>query len=300
MQDDLFKAPRRRLSDLKTSRGLFPFVRANAIEDLSLYWLPASEFPIRFAQRRWILEFFKRLDCDLKKAKLAIEQFLQLKYTRTELNELFLNTMFEYRPITGILLAPGQQLPQPPTSLEIKRLTESHGPEGTINLDHLAPDYCAWFSGSKQEEQRNDFFGVGGMLLIWIDEGQEAPIPQFDIPRVILTHPALKGVNFQELLRKGNRLQHPFLKQSRELFAAHLPDGPVKRHAMFVLPRLRSAHFIDAAPEVRRNWFQIFSAYCIESEADGGVLFAFKDPSFDERMISILDEMRGNGWEFPL
>ncbi len=246
-----------------------------------------------------MLEFFTRLDKELRKDKLAVEQFLQLKYTRTDLNERFTNTLFEYRPITGLLLAPGQQLPKPPTSLEVKQLTESHGPDGTLNLDHLVPDYCAWFSGSKPQEQRNDFFGFGGMLFIWIEEGQEAAIPQFDVPRVIQTHPAMKGVDFDELLRKGNRLQHPFLKASRELFAAHLTDGPAKRHAIFVLPKLRSAHFFEATPEIRSRWLQIFSAYAIESEADRGVLFCFKEPKFDERLIAILDAMREEGWQDP-
>lgn len=291
---------RRRLFEIRSRRDLLPFVRASAIEDVSLYWLPVNGFPIGFRQQQWILEFLTRLDKHLAQQKLSSEQFLQLKYTRTVLNERYINTMFEYRPSTGFLLAPGQQLPEAPTSLEIKRLTESHGPDGTLNLDHLAPDYCAWFAGSQREEQRKDFFGFGGMLLIWIEEGQEPAIPQFEIPRVIRTHPAMKGVDFKEQLRKGNRLLHPFLKRSREVFAAHLPDGAVKRHARFVLPRLRSAHFVDATPETRSSWFQVFSAYCIESEVDRGILLSFKESHFDESLIAILDSMRENGWEFPL
>jgi hypothetical protein len=113
------------------------------------------------------------------------------------------------------------------------------------------------------------------------------------------THPAMKGVNFEEQLRKGNRLLHPFLKRSREVFAAHLADGPAKRHSLFVLPRLRSAHFVDTTPEIRSSWFQVFSAYCIESEVDRGILFCFKEGNFDDRLIAILDSMRENGWEFP-
>jgi hypothetical protein len=293
-------APRRRLSDVKTARHLLPFIRAAAIDDISLYWLPVNEFPIGFRQRSWILDFIQNLSDELKKDKQTVENFLQIKYTRTELNELFLNTMFEYRPMTGILLAPNQQLPQPPTSLEIKRLTESHGPDGTLNLNHLAPDYCAWFAGPQQTEQRRDFFGAGGMLMIWIDEGQEPAAMQFEIPRVIRTHPAMQGVDFDAQLRKGMRLQHPFLRRSREIFAAHLPDGPARRYALFVLPRLRSTHFIDATPEIRQSWFRVFSVYCIESEEDKGVLFALKDGDFDHRLIAILEAMRQKGQEYPL
>jgi len=293
-------APRRRLSDVKTSRHLLPFVRASAIEDISLYWLPISEFPIRFRQREWILQLLESLDEELKKRKQTVENFLQLKYTRTELNDRFVNTMLDYRPVTGILVAPGEQLPKPPTSLEVKKLTESHGPDGTINLNHLAPDYCAWFAGSQHSEQRRDFLGVGGMLMIWLDEGQEPSPLQFDVPRVLRTHPAMQGVDFEVQMRSGMRLQHPFLKRSREIFAAHLPDGPAKRHSLFVLPRLRGAHFIDATPELRETWFQIFSAYCIESEVDKGILFAFKDSNFDACLIAILTALREKGQDYPL
>src|SRR5438445_12997458 len=94
-------------------------------------------------------------------------------------------------------------------------------------------------------------------------------------------------------------LEHPFLQRSREIFAAHLPDGPVRRHALFVLPRLRSHHFTEATPETRKRWFEIFSGYCIESEADKGILLALKHPSFDERLIEIINAMREKDQEYP-
>lgn len=291
---------RRRLSDSKSSRDLLPFIRASAVEDISLYWLSVRGFPIEFRQRQWILAFLENLKQELKEEKQVVETFLQLKYTRTELNERFVNSLFEYRPMTGILISPGEQLPQHLTSLEAKRLTESHSPEGTINLDHLVPDYCAWFAGTQDTDQRRDFFGVGGMLMIWIDEGQEPHPVQIEIPRVVRTHPAMKEVDLEGQMRHGLRLQHPFLKRSREIFAAHLRDGPVRRHALFVLPRLRSQHFIEATAETRKQWFEIFSAYCIESEQDKGILLALKDRSFDERLIAIIDLMKEKGQDYPL
>lgn len=291
---------RRRLSDLKSSRDLLPFVRASAVEDISLYWLGVRGFPIEFRQRQWVLAFLENLKQELKKENQVVETFLQLKYTRTELNDRFNNTLFDYRPMTGVLIAPGEQLPPHLTSLEAKRLTESHSPDGTINLDHLVPDYCAWFAGTQDSDQRRDFFGVGGMLMIWINEGQEPPLCQFEIPRVVRTHPAMKGVDLEGQMRHGLRLQHPFLKRSREIFAAHLPDGPVRRYALFVLPRLRSRHFIEATAEIRKQWFEIFSAYCIESEQDQGILLALRDRSFDERLIAIIKAMKEKGQEYPL
>ena len=167
---------RRRLSDIKSSRDLLPFLRASTIEDVSLYWLGVPRFPIDSRRKQWILAFLENLKDELKKEKQVVETFLQLKYTRTDLNERFTNTLFEYRPMTGVLIGPGEQLPQELTSLEAKRLTESHAADGTINLDHLVPDYCAWFAGSQDTNQRNDFFGAGGMLMIWIDESLGMPI----------------------------------------------------------------------------------------------------------------------------
>lgn len=291
--------PRARLSEIKTLRHLSPFVRATAIEDISLYWLPVSGFPIPAAQHTWILEFFDQLDQELKKGQQTVEMFLQLKYTRGELNERFTNTLLEYRPITGLLLPPGGQLPKAPTALEVKQMTDHPGKDGTISIDHLAPDYTVWFAGQKHREQRQDFFGVGGMLQLWIDEGGEPAPPSFEIPNVLRTHPAMKGVDFEAQMRRGLRLQHPFLKRSREIFAAHLPDGPVKRHSMFVLPLFKSKDLVGSTLDQRAEWFEVFSAYCAESPADKGILLALRDGQFDQKLIELVEATNKELREYP-
>ncbi len=298
-QQDQLRPSRSRLSEAKSARHLLPFYRAQEIDDVSLYWLPVEQYPIKYRQREWMLAFLEELTNDLHGGGQEAENFLQVKYTRTVLNDRFVQTMFEYRPMTGLLLAPGQQLPEVPTSMEIKELTESHGPEGTINIDHLAPDYCAWFAGKQSAEQRRDFFGVGGMLLLWLDAGQEPDAPKIDIPRVIATHPAMKGVDFEGQMRNGKRLQHPFLKYSREVFGAHLTDGPAKRHAAFILPHLRTDEWMGATPDQRAAWFELFSAYCVESERDRGVLLALKDPEFDERLVLLTERVEQRLGAYP-
>jgi hypothetical protein len=295
----ILTVPRKRLYEVKTLRDLLPFVRATAIEDISVYWLPVSEFPIGFRQRAWILEFLDLLNEELKNDKQTVETFLQLKYARTELNERFTNTLMEYRPMTGLLLAPGGALPHDLTPLEAKELSENPGKDGTIDIDYLAPDYTAWFAGQQHSEQRRDFFGIGGMMLLWIDEGGEPAPPTFAIPNVLRTHPAMKGVDFEAQMRRGLRLQHPFLKRSRDLFAAHLPDGIVKRHALFVLPMFQSMDFIRATPEQRAAWFDIFSAYCIESPRDNGILLAFRDGQFDEKLIALVQATKEKMQDYP-
>jgi hypothetical protein len=291
---------RKRLSEIKTLHHLLPFYRAMHIEDISLYWLPVEGFPIPFRQREWILSFFDKLDEVMLKQRQVPENFLRLKHTRTALNDRFVNTVHEYRPMTGLLLMPQQQLPAVPTSMEVKKLTESHNSDGVLNLDHLVPDYAAWFAGGDAVSHRRDFWGVGGMLTVWIEQGQEPKGFDFEIPKVIATHPSMKGVDFREQMRKGMRLQHPFLARSRELFAAHLADGPVKRHSLFVLPRLTGPHFADATPATRATWFQVFSCYCAEIEDQGGILLAMKEPDFDDTLIEIIEAMKEAEKEYLL
>ncbi len=290
---------RERLTEVKSRRHLLPFVRASALQDISLYWLPVSEFPIGFRQRAWILELLDLLTEDLKQEKQSIETFLQLKFARTELNDRFTLRMMEYRPMTGLLLAPGGSLPHNLTPLEAKRLSESPGSDGTIDIDYLAPDYTAWFAGSQSSEQRQDFFGVGGMMLLWIEEGGEPTVPSFEMPNVLRTHPAMQGVDLDAQMRRGMRLRHPFLGRSREIFAAHLPDSLTKRHSLFILPLFTSSNFLDATPEERASWFEIFSAYCIESRRDKGILLAFRDGNFDERLIALIEKTREKLQDYP-
>ena len=265
-----------------------------------MYWLPVNEFPMSFNQRQWLLVFLQRLTAKLAESKQGVENFLQAKHTRTVLNDVFVNKMMAYRPMLGITLAPEQQLPNVPTIKEIEELTKHPNASGEIKIEHLAPEYCAWFAGEQKQEQQYDFFGVGGMLMVWLDEGQEPQAPQFDIPRVVATHPAMKGVDFAAQMKRGMRLQHPFLKRSREVFAAHLPDGPAKRSMPFVLPRLRGQHFLQATPDTRAEWFELFSAYCAEIEEDHGVVLAFRDPGFDEPLVELIEAVVEEKGEYPL
>jgi hypothetical protein len=137
------------------------------------------------------------------------------------------------------------------------------------------------------------------MMFLWIDEGGEQPPPSFELPNVLRTHPAMKGVDFEAQMRRGLRLQHPFLTRSREIFAAHLPDGIVKRNSLFVLPLFRSVDFIDATPEKRAAWFEIFSAYCVESPHDKGILLALRDGKFDETLIALVEATNERVQDYP-
>ncbi len=286
---------RQRLSPALTDDSLSPFVRATALEDISLYWLPIDTFPVKFRQREWILTFLDLLRDELAKQEFLTENFLQLKYAREELNQRFTETLMTYRPLTGMVLTPGAQMPATPTTLEIKDMVENPAADGSISVDHFAPDYCCWFAGLQDSEQRRDFFGVGGMLILWLAQSEETKAPVIEIPRVLRTHPAMQGVDFNAQLRQGFRYKHPFLKRSKEVFAAHLSNEAIKRGAPFILPRLRSQHFFDATPEERAKWFEIFAGYCIESQADKGLLLALKDPKFDEKLVFLLEAMEGKG-----
>lgn len=84
------------------------------------------------------------------------------------------------------------------------------------------------------------------------------------------------------------------------MFGAHLPDGVLKRHALFIAPKLNSQDVVAATANVRAEWFQLFSAYLSECPENKGVLLMLRDPEFDESLIELLEGMRDDGKEFPL
>ena len=73
----------------------------------------------------------------------------------------------------------------------------------------------------------------------------------------------------------------------------------MKRHSLFILPLFSSSHLVDASPERRATWFEIFSAYCIESPKDKGVLLAVRDPEFDETMSELVEAVHEKLGEYP-
>ena len=290
---------RARISETSHRPLLEPFVRASVITGASVYWMPVRQFTMPFLQRDWILKFLERLTAKFAEQKLLTETFLQMKYTRQELNRRFTQTLMDYEPVTGILLAPGAAMPGTPTSLEIKKLVDAPNSQAEIDIQHLSPDYCSWFLARNEGAQRRDFFGVGGMLMLWV-KGDEQNAPQpLRLGKALTSHPGFAAHDFDGQLRKLHSMQAPWLKQSKDVFGESIREEALFQGVPFILPKLDASAFTDADPEQLARWFGVFHAYCIESEKDKGLLLAVADPDFDGTLQAILDEMYEDKLEYP-
>ncbi len=273
-----------------------PFVRAAAIEDASVYWLPVSQFPMLLQQRDWLLEFHQRLAAHLLTASdLREECFLQFKSLYPDLLDRFTSTSSEYVPMTGASLVPGTQ-PQPlPDFDAIKQQMESASKSGEpVDVNRWMPDHLHWFLLKKAEAQRRDFFGYGGMLSLYLAKDPGTVAPTFEMPRLIRSHPGYTDTLNDEVAAIYS-LRDAFLAKSKEVFGSPFRQSSSYRGLLFVLPLFTGESLVQAMPEDRAAWFAVFEGYFIESKVDHGMLLVLKDPDFDDRLQQLVDGMREDG-----
>jgi hypothetical protein len=289
---------RKRLTPLEQSPQLLPFVRAPELTDIALYWLPVRGYPMPAGQRHWILAFLRRLKSRLTRdKKLRLETFLQFKALYPDLLNRFLSRSQEYQPLTGLLLRPGTKPPDLPTFEDIEAETKKGGP---IDVAQWMADYCYWFLAKQDERQREDFFGWGGMILLFLEPDPGTKPPDLKIPKVMRTHPALKDVDVEAKMAIAYSLQDKFLKQSKEVFGNLVREDPTYPGIPYILPLLQSNDVVDATLKERAQWFEVFHVYCVESKPDKGILLATKDVDFDETLIALVEELREDGIEYPV
>ena len=173
---------RRRLEPAPEKRVLLqPFKRATDLRDIALYWLPVGQFPMRSRERAWILEFFRMLKARLAASKqLRLETFLQFKVLYPDLLNLFLSRSQQYQPLTGLLLQPGAKLPEMPDFEDIESAVKQGGP---VDVQQWIADYCYWFMAKQDEQQREDFLGLGGMTVLFLAPDQNTKPPDLKIQR---------------------------------------------------------------------------------------------------------------------
>jgi hypothetical protein len=289
---------RRRLETPVEKRALLrPFKRATELRDIALYWLPVSQYPVRARERSWILAFTRSLKSTLALSKqLRLETFLQFKALYPDLLDMFLSRSRQYQPLTGLVLQPGAKLPELPDFEDIEAEVKKGGP---VNVQQWMPDYCYWFMAKQDEQQREDFIGLGGMTILFLAPDQNAQ-PDLKIPKIMRTHPAMKNVDIESKMRIAHSLQDKFLKQSKEVFGELIRDDPSYQGIPFILPLLKSPDFFRATPEQRARWFEVFDVYCAESKEDKGILLAFKDAQFDDSLIAIIQQLRDKDMVYPL
>lgn len=295
------KAPRPRLNPIDRSQELLPFVRATALDDISLYWIPVRSYPLPALQRRWLLEFLRRLKLLLAaREKLREECFLLFKSLSSEVVNRFTASARQHIPTTGMLLTPGETPPAPPDFEQSKAEAAECGKKGVpFDVARLVPDYGYWFLSKNAEAQREEFFGYGGMFMLYLKADPATEPPPLRLPKLFTSHPSFSP-RLADGLAAAYSMKDGFLEKSKELFGEPFRDDPSYEGLPFVLPLLSSTSFVEATTEQRAQWFEVFDGYCIESRKDKGVLLALRDPGFDDALIEILKAMEGAGETYRL
>ncbi len=276
-------------------KSLSPFVRATAVEDASIYWLPVSHFPMLLTEREWLLEFQRRLALRLRTAPgLREECFLQFKSLYPDLLERFTGTTADSVLMTGFSLTPGNpSTPLPDMDSIRKQVEEAQRSGNAIDVNRWIPDYLHWFLLKKADAQRRDFFGFGGMVTLYLPPDPKTAPPIFEMPRIIKTHPGYSDT-MQAEIAAAYCLRDAFLARSKQVFGTPFESDPDYKGMLFVLPLLTGASLVQATSEERAAWFEVFEGYLIESKLDHGVLLMLKDPAFDDVLWELLEEMRND------
>ena len=276
--------------------SLAPFVRASGIADCSVYWCGVREFPMSGYERSWLLEFLRRLAQLLKQNHgLREETFLQSKSTLPDLMPVFLKQSSTYLPVAGMTLIPGPEPVKLPTIEEMQEAVMAAAESKTApDVSQWMADYAHLFLDKSSEAQREDFFGYGGMfsLLLKPDSKPKQTLPA--LPRIMTSHPAYSGT-LPKQFEMAQSFQDDFLARSKLIFGEPFREDPSYKGLPFILPLLTAASILQAVPDVRKQWFELFDFYWIESKPDGGLLLVYKDPDFDPQLIDLLENMRSDG-----
>lgn len=287
--------PRMRLQQVADIR-IDPFVRAPAITDSSVYWMPVSQFPMLPFQREWLEKFHVRLAALLKDRQgLREELFLQFKSLYPDLIDRFTSTSSAFMPMSGMSLRPGSRPTSLPDLDAVRKQVESAQKNGTgVDTKTWMPDYLHWFARKRPVEQRSGFLGHGGLMTLYIKPDPETAAPVVEMPGFVKSLKVYDD-KMQDDIQAGYSLRDAFLKKSKEVFGEAFRDDPAYNGMMFILPLLTSESLLSATPKERAVWFSVFDGYFIESQQDSGMVLALKHPDFDESMSDLLREMREAG-----
>lgn len=285
-----------RLSPILSREELKPFVRAYDLSDLSLYWVPVKEFPVPAMQRRWLLEFLQRLGLFLEgESQLREENFLPFKSLYPDYLDRFTQTGREYLPLSGMSIAPDTKPVANPSFEDIKEVVSSSSKSGKpVDVNQFLPDILYWFLMKKGVQQRQDFFGTGGMITLYLRPDPACIPPPLHIPKVISSRPEFNK-DIEGQVQATYSMKDSFLQASKNLFGKPFEHLPIYQGIRFVLPILSSKDWIAANSENRERYLQLFDGMFWESPRDGGMLLALKDATFDRRLVEILRSMEKDG-----
>jgi hypothetical protein len=286
-----------RLTPLDRNRELRPWQRAAQLTRCFLYWMPVNGFPIPADQRLWILQFFSRLsDLLTKKHQLRAEVFVKFKVIYPGLLNTFLKNSREYHPMLGLGRKPGAQLPAIPTVEDLQPLIEGRE---KFDFGKYTGDYCYWFVNKFEKRQREDFFGHGATLTLFLKPDPATVAPKLPFtPELRKKSEVLRRFDPDPLIAKAFALKDGFLSQSKQLFGVGLEHEPQYKGLLFVLPLLGTQDFFGQPAEEAEKWFQVFDVYINESPTDNGIVMAFKS-DIEEDLVALLQEIRDEGFNYP-
>ena len=292
--------PRRsRLREPDETPRFHPWQRAWRLKEIQVYWIPVESFPMPFRQRQWHLRFMELLSERMKQEhSVAPEHFLQMKTIMPLYRDAFIKSSSAFHPIFGLGRFPGRALPAVPDEKYAEDLQK-----GRISYDHkaLQPDYTYWFLEKRSRDQSEMFLGSGGFTTLFLTAGEPPPAaPKIDTrgvrdPKLLAL---VENSDLDAMMATTHALGSPFLKLSKEMFAADLADDPQFPGILYALPLLGSQDFFAAKPETLEQWFSLFTVYLRESPEDKGCLLA---TSKDIELVldEVLDVLKSEQGEYP-
>jgi hypothetical protein len=289
-----------RLTPLDRGPELLPLVRARQLTLCLLYWIPVSGLPVPHRERRWLNALLDRLSLLLaKKHGLRPEVFLQYKTLVPDLRERFIDQALELRPLMGFAQRPGQEIPPTPTIEDLKGMFE--GGE-KYDIGKFVGDFCYWFVRKNEGPQREQFFGHGGMTILYLPPDPKTKVASLRIPKWVREHPSFgdlfKLFDPDQVVAGAHALGDEFRRKSVELYAEELKKNIQLKGIPFVIPWLSTRDFFDRPQDESKKWFELFDVYVNESPSDKGILIASK-VDIEEDLIGILKEMKDEELIYP-
>lgn len=286
-----------RLSAAISEEQLRPWTRATAIEDIDLYWMPVSGFPLKLDERRWLMDFLELWEERVMQPEsLRVETFVHMRALSKEAADDFLR--YTQRCITrmGLGRRPGAEVARFPTAEQIKEVAERGE---TIDLYAWIGDYHYWFVDKDAARQRELFLGYGGMMTLYLPPDPTLPKNSLPFtPKLREAFAVFQRFDVDRMIEGSNAAMDKFLPRSKELFGNGLEDRPEYPGIPFVLPMLNSADILDAKVEQRAEWFSFAPVYVRESPKDKGILLASSQDR-REAIGEVLEELRRRGRQYP-
>lgn len=273
-----------------------PWRKAEALIGSALYWIPVSAFPCRIAEKQWLQQFVLAFDQEIKAAlQCRVEVFVHRDAIYPDMTDSLLLHLQELNPVPGVMRVYGEPLRKAPPSREILQIVA----EGKMEkLMSLGSDIGWWFAKKNAAKQRELFFGLGGMVNVWLPPDPKTAPPPFPMPEKALKNPAFAGMDIAGTIAVTYSLADSFLPNSLKTFAPELKADPQYQGYPFALALFKSEDIFSASGEQREEWLRLAPCYLMESRSDRGILL-WGRVGIDAVLQRVLEALRQQKLEYP-